>query len=69
MLAAYIDNSSIRLPDGMNSLFPAKILVRTGPAYKDEGCTQTADIEVDLLPPGKIYATTFKSCSNFTDYD
>ncbi|KAF2829488.1 hypothetical protein CC86DRAFT_454083 [Ophiobolus disseminans] len=42
----------VRLPDGMNSLFPAKCLVRTGPSYKDEGCTQAADIEVDLVPPG-----------------
>ncbi|KAH8728618.1 hypothetical protein GQ44DRAFT_823914 [Phaeosphaeriaceae sp. PMI808] len=42
----------VRLPEGMNSLFPAKVLIRTGPAYKDEGCTQAADIEVDLLPPG-----------------
>jgi hypothetical protein len=47
------NESSVRLPEGMNSLFPAKILVRTGPAYKDEGCTQAADIEVDLIPPGK----------------
>ncbi|KAH7089234.1 hypothetical protein FB567DRAFT_426404, partial [Paraphoma chrysanthemicola] len=42
----------VRLPEGINSLFPAKILVRTGPQYKDEGCTQAADVEVDLLPPG-----------------
>jgi hypothetical protein len=48
------DDCRVRLPDGMNSLFPAKILVRTGPAYHDEGCTQAADIEVDLIPPGKL---------------
>ncbi|KAF1919556.1 hypothetical protein BDU57DRAFT_144367 [Ampelomyces quisqualis] len=42
----------VRLPEGINSLFPAKILVRTGPAYKDENCTQAGDIEVDLIPPG-----------------
>jgi hypothetical protein len=46
------NDGSVRLPEGINSLFPAKILVRTGPAYKDEGCTQAADIEVDLVPPG-----------------
>jgi hypothetical protein len=59
---AYIDSalviqandSSIRLPEGINSLFPAKILIRTGPSYKDEGCTQAADIEVDLVPPGRF---------------
>ncbi|KAH4046282.1 hypothetical protein HBI56_172700 [Parastagonospora nodorum] len=42
----------IRLPEGMNSLFPAKVLIRTGPAYKGEGCTHSADVEVDLVPPG-----------------
>jgi hypothetical protein len=46
------NDGSVRLPEGVNSLFPAKILVRTGPAYKDEGCTQAADVEVDLVPPG-----------------
>jgi hypothetical protein len=59
---AYIDftlviqanDCSVRLPEGINSLFPAKILIRTGPAYKDEGCTQAADIEVDLVPPGRF---------------
>ncbi|KAF2032498.1 hypothetical protein EK21DRAFT_98894 [Setomelanomma holmii] len=45
----------VRLPEGMNSLFPAKVLVRTGPQYKDEGCTQAADIEVDLVPPGESF--------------
>lgn len=42
----------VRLPDGMNPLFPAKILVRTGPGYKDEGCSDAATIEVDIIPPG-----------------
>ncbi|KAF2268835.1 hypothetical protein CC78DRAFT_354342 [Lojkania enalia] len=41
----------VRLPRGMNSLFPAKVLVSTGPQYKDK-CTENADIEVDLIPPG-----------------
>jgi hypothetical protein len=44
---------SIRLPEGMNSLFPAKVLIRTDPAYKGEGCTHSADVEVDLVPPGQ----------------
>lgn len=37
----------------MNPLFPSKILVRTGQAYKDHGCLIAADIEVDLLPSGE----------------
>ncbi|KAF1841220.1 uncharacterized protein K460DRAFT_371231 [Cucurbitaria berberidis CBS 394.84] len=41
-----------QLPDGMNSLFPAKVLVRTGPAYKDAECINAATIEVNLIPPG-----------------
>jgi hypothetical protein len=45
-------NQRVRLPDGMNSLFPSKILVRTGPEYRDPGCTETCTIEVDLIPPG-----------------
>jgi hypothetical protein len=36
----------------MNSLFPAKVLVATGPKYKDAGCTDNIDIEVDLVPAG-----------------
>lgn len=47
------DKRSIRLPEGMNSLFPAKVLIRTGPAYKGEGCTHSAEVEVDLVPPGQ----------------
>ncbi|KAF1944404.1 hypothetical protein EJ02DRAFT_442678 [Clathrospora elynae] len=42
----------VQLPEGMNSLFPSKMLVRTGPAYHDIGCTNTATIEVNLIPPG-----------------
>jgi len=49
------DKRSIRLPEGMNSLFPARILIRTGPAYKGESCTHSADVEVDLVPPGQPY--------------
>ncbi|KAF2121091.1 hypothetical protein BDV96DRAFT_479868, partial [Lophiotrema nucula] len=41
----------IRLPKGMNSLFPAKILIQTGPQFKDN-CTESRDVEVNLLPPG-----------------
>ncbi|KAH9881847.1 hypothetical protein J1614_001018 [Plenodomus biglobosus] len=39
-------------PDGMNPLFPFKILVRTGPAYQDFGCLEVAAIEVNMIPPG-----------------
>lgn len=49
---ALTDKCSVRLPEGINSLFPAKLLIRTGPEYKDEGCAQSVDIEVDLVPPG-----------------
>ncbi|KAF2855540.1 hypothetical protein T440DRAFT_513650 [Plenodomus tracheiphilus IPT5] len=44
--------NSVTLPDGMNPLFPFKILVRTGPAYRDLGCHEMAIIEVNMVPPG-----------------
>jgi hypothetical protein len=47
------NDQSVRLPEGINSIYPAKCLVRTGPSYNDEGCTIAADIEVDLVPPGE----------------
>lgn len=47
------DVQSIRLPQGINSLFPARLLVRTGPAFKDNDCTHSGDIEVDIVPPGE----------------
>jgi hypothetical protein len=50
----FVDNCSVRLPDGMNSLFPAKIVIRTGPFYKDKGCAQSEDIDVYLVPPGEL---------------
>ncbi|KAF2467661.1 uncharacterized protein BDR25DRAFT_327225 [Lindgomyces ingoldianus] len=43
-----------RLPKGMNSLFPAKILLGTGPNHKDSNCTENADVEINLVPPGKV---------------
>ncbi|KAH9874384.1 hypothetical protein IAQ61_003573 [Plenodomus lingam] len=39
------------ISDGMNPLFPFKILVCTGPAYKDLGCHKAAAIEVNMIPP------------------
>lgn len=42
----------VRLPEGINSLFPARLLVRTGPAFKDKDCRHSGDIEVDIIPPG-----------------
>jgi hypothetical protein len=45
----------VRLPKGTNPLFPTKILVRTGPAFKDAGCSDNVDVEVDLVPPGMQY--------------
>ncbi|KAH7394926.1 hypothetical protein DE146DRAFT_678738 [Phaeosphaeria sp. MPI-PUGE-AT-0046c] len=41
----------IRLPEGINSLFPARLLVRTGPAFRDKDCAHSGDIEVDIIPP------------------
>ncbi|EUC42989.1 hypothetical protein COCMIDRAFT_72321, partial [Bipolaris oryzae ATCC 44560] len=46
----------IVLTDGMNPLTPSKILVQTGPAYHDTGCTSSAVVEVYLLPSG-LYGT------------
>lgn len=37
----------------MNSLFPTKLLIATGPNHKDVGCTENVDVEVDLVPPGE----------------
>lgn len=48
----HADEIRVQLPDGMNPLFPAKILVHTGPSYKNEGCTQEANVELNLVPPG-----------------
>ncbi|KAF3052605.1 hypothetical protein E8E11_010267 [Didymella keratinophila] len=44
------NNRRIRLPTGMNPLLPFKVLVWTGPEYKDEGCSINASIELDLVP-------------------
>jgi len=44
----------VRLPKDMNSMFPSKLLISTGPKYKDAGCTENADIEVEIIPPGNI---------------
>ena len=46
---------SVQLPEGMNPLFTTKILVRTGPAYKDAQCTTAIDVEVNLIPPGRWF--------------
>ncbi|ORX92170.1 hypothetical protein BCR34DRAFT_460204, partial [Clohesyomyces aquaticus] len=43
----------VRLPKGMNSLFPIKLLLGTGPRYKDAGCTENVEVEVNLVPPGR----------------
>ncbi|KAL1593284.1 hypothetical protein SLS60_010892 [Paraconiothyrium brasiliense] len=42
----------VRLPRDMNSMFSSKLLISTGPKYKDAGCTENADIEVEMIPPG-----------------
>ncbi len=49
----------------MNSLFPSKILVRTGPAYMDKECTDAAVVEVNLLPPGE--SIEYFQMMSFTD--
>jgi hypothetical protein len=48
----------------MNSLFPAKLLVATGPRYKDAGCTENVDVEVDLVPSGIAYRGEFANYAN-----
>ena len=53
-LATSTDDTSIVLIDGMNPLTPSKILVQTGPAYHDVGCTSSAAVEVYLLPSCKF---------------
>ncbi|KAG9194485.1 hypothetical protein G6011_04520 [Alternaria panax] len=42
----------VRLPEGMNPLFPSKMVVQTGPSFLDTGCTGPATIEVTLVPSG-----------------
>ncbi|KAF2789559.1 hypothetical protein K505DRAFT_420395 [Melanomma pulvis-pyrius CBS 109.77] len=42
----------VSLPKGMIPLFPAKILIATGPKYKDASCMENVEVEVDLVPPG-----------------
>ncbi|KAF1830984.1 hypothetical protein BDW02DRAFT_601183 [Decorospora gaudefroyi] len=44
----------MHLPDGLNDLFPSKILVQTGPPHHDIGCTASAMIEVNLVPTGSF---------------
>ena len=46
------NRTRVRLPTGVNPLLPFKILVWTGPEYKDHGCTANASIELDLVPSG-----------------
>ncbi|KAF2273493.1 uncharacterized protein EI97DRAFT_383389, partial [Westerdykella ornata] len=41
------------LPDGMNSLLPSKVLLRTGRFVKDPGCTEDLDVEINLVPSGE----------------
>ncbi|KAF2871728.1 hypothetical protein BDV95DRAFT_47673 [Massariosphaeria phaeospora] len=50
-------DSRMRLPQGMNALFPSKLLLSTGPKYKDAGCTENMDIEVNIVPPGMLLQT------------
>ncbi|KAK7187657.1 hypothetical protein PSPO01_06391 [Paraphaeosphaeria sporulosa] len=42
----------VRLPKDMNSMFSSKLLISTGPKHNDAGCTENADIEVEMIPPG-----------------
>ena len=49
------DRNSVHIPDGMNSLIPTKLLVQTGPAYLDTGCTRPGTVEVYLIPSGKFF--------------
>ncbi|KAF2129459.1 hypothetical protein P153DRAFT_366852 [Dothidotthia symphoricarpi CBS 119687] len=56
MKAKLMADRRFRVPSDMNSLFPTKIFIQTGPEYKDTGCTLTTFIEVNLVPPG-VYGT------------
>ena len=47
--------SSVHMPEGMNPLIPTKLLVQTGPAYLDTGCTNPGTVEVHLIPSGKWF--------------
>ncbi|RMZ72415.1 hypothetical protein GMOD_00007394 [Pyrenophora seminiperda CCB06] len=42
----------VHMPEGMNPLIPTKLLVQTGPAYLDTGCTRPGTVEVHLIPSG-----------------
>ncbi|KAF2703572.1 hypothetical protein K504DRAFT_173185 [Pleomassaria siparia CBS 279.74] len=42
----------VSLPKGMVPLFPVKILIATGPKYKDMTCTENVEVELDLVPLG-----------------
>lgn len=53
LLGPLTDRLRVRLPKDMTSMFSFKLLVSTGPKYKDFGCTENFDIEVDVIPPGK----------------
>ncbi|PSN62320.1 hypothetical protein BS50DRAFT_502737 [Corynespora cassiicola Philippines] len=51
----------IRMTETMNSLFTTKLLLATGPQFKDIGCTQSAEIVVYLIPPGKVDRITIRT--------
>jgi hypothetical protein len=42
------DHDRVRLPNSMNPLFPSKILVSTGPRFRDAGCTENIEVEVEM---------------------
>lgn len=44
---------SVKLPRGMSPLSPTKVLLRTGPVFQDEGCTDNVDIECNFIPTGR----------------
>ncbi|KAL1652945.1 hypothetical protein SLS61_004566 [Didymella pomorum] len=46
------NNHRVRLPTGMNPLLPFKVLLWSGPEYKDEGCSINASIELSFVPSG-----------------
>jgi hypothetical protein len=60
------DTHSVQIPEGMNPLLPSKILVSTGPAYRDLGCTEFRTVEVNMIPPGEYEVST--TYSTFTDH-
>ncbi|KAJ8109943.1 hypothetical protein OPT61_g7083 [Boeremia exigua] len=56
----------IRIQTGLNSLLPFKILIWTGPEFKDQGCSVSASIEMDFVPSGSYGTPTSSDLAHTT---